>query len=158
MLSTLEKIEIEEVLKNQVIGRIGCHNDGITYVVPVSYAYDGSYIYGHTFEGMKIKMMRQNPEVCFEVDIMENMANWKSVICWGHFEELTEEVDRKAALKKLLERALPIIASETVKITPLWPFSTDNLDNIKGIIYRINLTEKTGRFEHNREAVHYPQS
>jgi nitroimidazol reductase NimA-like FMN-containing flavoprotein (pyridoxamine 5'-phosphate oxidase superfamily) len=37
MFGKLNHDQIEEVLKNQFIGRIGCHADGITYVIPVSY-------------------------------------------------------------------------------------------------------------------------
>jgi hypothetical protein len=33
-------------------------------------------------------MMKQNFEVCFEVETMLNMAN--SVIAWSRFEEITE--------------------------------------------------------------------
>ena len=80
--------EIEQLLQQQLVGRIGCHVDGLTYVVPVSYAYEGNYIYCHALEGMKINMMRKNPDVCFEVDNTKNLANWQSVIAWGSFEEL----------------------------------------------------------------------
>jgi len=60
------------VLTSQLIGRIGCHADNVTYVVPVSYVYDGDSIYSHTHEGMKINMMRENPDVCFEADKHED--------------------------------------------------------------------------------------
>jgi len=152
MIGKLENNEIEEVLHRQLIGRIGCHANDITYVVPISYAYDGTYIYGHTYEGMKIEMMRENPKVCFEVDNMENMANWKSVICWGEFEELTNSDERKTGIQKLLDRVLPLITSETVQITPHWPFPPTDFNRINGIIYRIRLHEKTGRFENNSES------
>src|SRR5438876_5549045 len=102
MLGKLNDTEIEEILKHQVVGRIGCHSDGVTYVVPVSYAYDGKDIYMHTYEGMKLKMMRKNPHVCFEADTMKDMANWQSVIAWGEFEEITEPAERNKALQILL--------------------------------------------------------
>ncbi|WP_339627840.1 hypothetical protein [uncultured Maribacter sp.] len=51
-----------------------------TYVVLVTYANDGQYAYGHTQEGMNFNLMRKNPMVCFEVDVIENMGNWRSVI------------------------------------------------------------------------------
>ena len=82
MLGKLTPVEIEEVIRQQVVGRIGCHANGMTYVVPVSYAYDGDYIYVRTFEGLKLDMMRRNPKVCFEIDTMLNMGNWQSVIAW----------------------------------------------------------------------------
>jgi len=149
MFGELTPREIEETIHSQVIGRIGCHADDVTYVVPVSYAYDGEYIYGHAHEGMKVKMMRKNPKVCFEVDIMQNMANWKSVIAWGEFEELTDSKVRHHALQHLLDRILPVITSATTKISPEWPFAPADMASIKGVVFRIRLSQRTGRFENN---------
>ena len=98
-------------------------------------------------------MMRTNPNVCFEVDTMENMANWKSVIASGIFEELTDNADQKIAIKKLYNRIVPGIASKTLQLSPQWPFPPDNFEQVKGIVFRIRLYEKTGRFEKS-DAVH----
>jgi uncharacterized protein len=149
MLGSLDSKQIEDVLTRQVVGRIGCSAGGITYVVPISYAYDGEYIYGHTMDGMKIDMMRKNPEVCFEVEDMKDMANWKSVISWGKFEELSDQTDRNKALQILVDRILPLISSQTTHLSPQWPFPADDPESIKGIVFRIRLKEKTGRFETN---------
>jgi hypothetical protein len=148
MFGTLDNQEIEKVLTHQYIGRLGCSAEGRTYIVPISYAYDGNYLYFHAArEGAKIQIMRQNPEVCFQTDLMENMACWKSVICRGKFEEVTDKQERVNALEVLLARELPLIASQTVKLTPSWPFHPDDLNEIGGIVFRISITEKTGRFE-----------
>jgi nitroimidazol reductase NimA-like FMN-containing flavoprotein (pyridoxamine 5'-phosphate oxidase superfamily) len=147
MFGVLNAAEIEQLLERQVIGRISCSKGDNTYVVPISYAYDGVYVYCHTHEGMKIDYMRLNPNVCFEVDYLLNMANWQSVVAWGTFEELTDPEQRRKALIKLHERILPFIASETVRLSPDWPFPPEELNNIPGITFRIRLTAKTGRFE-----------
>src|SRR4030095_581230 len=126
MFGNISLEEIEDVLHSQLLGRIGCHADNITYIVPISYAYDGKYIYAHTQEGMKVDIMRKNPQVCFEVENMSNMGNWKSVICWGEFEEVTQEADRQKALEKLQERILPSFPSATTKLSPSWPFRSVN--------------------------------
>ena len=147
MIGELNSGEIEELISHQFIGRIGCYADEVIYIVPVSYAYDGTYIYGRSFEGMKIEMMRKNPKVCFEADNTLNLANWQSVIAWGEFEEIKDADERAKALQKLQDRVLPVISSETMHITPQWPFSTGDMNSIEGIIYRIRLTKKTGRFE-----------
>jgi uncharacterized protein len=151
MFGKLTSEEIEEVLAHQVIGRIACHAEDITYVVPISYAYDGKYIYGHTYEGLKLALMRINPKVCFQTDNMSNMANWKSVITWGEFEELTEAGLRDDALRILEKRVLPMISSETTHLSPQWPFPTSDKDAVKGTFFRILLTQKTGRFENNTD-------
>jgi nitroimidazol reductase NimA-like FMN-containing flavoprotein (pyridoxamine 5'-phosphate oxidase superfamily) len=149
MIGKLDYAEIEEVLQDQVVGRIGCHADGITYIVPVSYAYNDPYVYIHSIEGKKVDMMRENSEICFEVDELKDMANWKSVIAWGTFEELKESEERDKGLKLLLDRSLPLISSETTHLGREWPFSNINANEIEGIFYRIKLKEKTGRFETN---------
>lgn len=147
MFGILNKEKIEKVLHGNFIGRLGCNSGGKTYIVPISFAYDGESIYAHTFEGLKVSMMRENPEVCFQVDSMEDMANWQSVICWGTYKELTDDEERNEGLQLLTHRNLPHIASETVKLSTEWPFPVSNFKNIKGIVFTIKLTEKTGRYE-----------
>lgn len=146
MFGKLNDEQIEEVLRQEIIGRIGCSANNKTYVVPISYAYDGGSIYCHTYDGLKIEMMRQNPEVCFEVDIMHNMANWKSVIAWGQFEEL-KNGERNSAIEKLSKRQIPEVASKTLQLTPQWPFPPDDFEKVTGIVFSIKLQEKTGRYE-----------
>lgn len=155
MFGKLNNTEIDQLMESQLVGRIGCHANGQTYIVPVSYAYDGAYIYGYTYEGKKIDIMRTNPNVCFEVDDTRNLSNWQSVIAWGMFEELTNKKEREKALIKLQERVLPVVSSETMRISPMWPFSIDNIEELQGIVYRIRLTEKTGRFERSSDNFFY---
>jgi nitroimidazol reductase NimA-like FMN-containing flavoprotein (pyridoxamine 5'-phosphate oxidase superfamily) len=58
MLGPLDKEQIETLLNELPVGRIGCHAEGITYIVPVNYAYDGVNIYAHSAKGMKIDNLR----------------------------------------------------------------------------------------------------
>jgi nitroimidazol reductase NimA-like FMN-containing flavoprotein (pyridoxamine 5'-phosphate oxidase superfamily) len=149
MLSKLDKNQIEDVLKSQIVGRIGCHADGVTYVVPISYAYDGADVYARTDEGMKLSMMRKNPRVCFQVDTFSSMANWKSVIIMGEFKEITDEAERHEALEKLAARRFPVISSETVQQFSRYRLRPQSLDEIEGIVFRITPYEKSGRYEDN---------
>jgi nitroimidazol reductase NimA-like FMN-containing flavoprotein (pyridoxamine 5'-phosphate oxidase superfamily) len=154
MFGTLNNEEIEGILNSQLIGRIGCNVNNTTYVVPISYAYDGEFIYSLTKEGMKIKFMRLNPHVCFEVDHIPDLGNWKSVICWGEFEELPNRTERHHALGLLYDRQLPAITSETTKLSPSWPFRPNDIDNIQGVVFRIRLYKKTGKYEKQDGYIH----
>jgi nitroimidazol reductase NimA-like FMN-containing flavoprotein (pyridoxamine 5'-phosphate oxidase superfamily) len=150
MIGKLSPSEIEDVLSLQCVGRIGCHDKDNIYVVPISYAYDGENIYCHGYEGKKIELMRMNPGVCFEVDEMKDMANWKSVILQGQFEEINDKKERDKALEILVNRRLPISSSITTHLGQTWPFVGDGfkgLSDIPGIVFRISIQEKTGRFE-----------
>jgi uncharacterized protein len=147
MLGKLTDAQIEHVLHTQFVGRIGCHADDKIYVVPVTYVYDHGYIYAHSKEGQKIKMMRKNPNICFQVDAMENMANWRSVIIWGEYQELKTEKDQQAGMKIMIDRLTPIRTSETVK--PSHDMHAPEIVEkaLKAVVYRIKVKEKTGRFE-----------
>jgi nitroimidazol reductase NimA-like FMN-containing flavoprotein (pyridoxamine 5'-phosphate oxidase superfamily) len=148
MLGELTKDEIEKILTTHVVGRIGCYARRRVYVVPVAYCYDGKDIIGHTVEGMKMDFLRQNPECCFEVDVLKNLNNWKCVIAWGTFEELQGEVAAEA-MQKLFDKLTPLIDSETShppRMGPSSPMRSSTFTK-NPIVYRIKLKEKTGRYE-----------
>ena len=147
MLGTLSKSQIDNLLRSQLIGRIGCHADGKTYIVPVNYAAVGKYIYLHTTEGLKLDMMRKNPHVCFEVDEIESLANWRSVIAWGTFEELQNTTAQTKGIKILSDRLAPYITQPkfSAKQKSVPPLVVEK--SIQTIIYRIKIKERTGRFE-----------
>jgi len=151
MLGVLDEEQIDQLLRSEVVGRIGCYDNGRTYVVPITYVYDGKSVYDHSADGMKLRMMRANPKVCFEVDHMDNLFKWRSVIAWGTFEELYGD-QATYAMRLLLNRVKPLMTSETSHPAHgLGSGSTHGADTTgrKAIFYRINLTEKTGRFEKN---------
>src|SRR5579864_8874055 len=91
MIAPLPDSEIERLLSEEFVGRLACSADGRPYVVPIAYAYHDGYIYSHTTEGLKVRMMRRNRNVCFEVDRVQDEFNWRSVVAWGTFEELRGE-------------------------------------------------------------------
>ncbi len=61
MIEDLNANEIEALLKSELVARIGCHADGQTCVVPITHAYDGDAIIGHSLVGLTVKLMRKNP-------------------------------------------------------------------------------------------------
>ena len=148
MLGILSSDEIEDLLRSEFIARLGCHADGRTYVVPITYAYDGESLIGHSADGLKLRMMRRNPFVCVEIDHLDDFANWRSVIAQGRFEDLKDEA-AAAALIVLRERFRPAHVSETSQPSHgLHPGESEtHVGNGSLHLYRIHLEEKTGRFE-----------
>ena len=130
------------------IGRIGCHADGITYIVPINYIYDGKNLYAHSARGMKIDIMRKNPEVCFQADAIDDLLNWESVICWGRFEEIFDMQEKTDVMQKIINRVMPMMQGDTAQ--PSHGFTSDASDvgeDLELILYKIVLSKKTGRFE-----------
>jgi uncharacterized protein len=149
VIGELNASEIEQLLRSENVGRIGCSEQGRVYVVPVTYAFDDGCVYGHSGIGTKVRMMRANPHVCFEVDRVLSQSNWESVIAWGVYEELQGD-EAMGGLEQLLTRFGPIVISSTSSTlhgvsAPLITLAHQILQ--QGVVYRIRLTECSGRFE-----------
>ena len=155
MFGKLTDKEIGELLSQEIVGRLGCYADEQVYIIPISYGYDGQYIYAHTGAGMKLQMMRKNPQVCFQVDNTSDLANWKSALVWGAFEELEHAEEKEKALSALMRRNLPIVTSETMRLTEQWPFTNENSNEVKGVFFRIRIDKQSGRFERRGEEHYY---
>ena len=118
------------------MGRIGCHVDGLTYVVPVIYAYDGGAFYVASIDGQKIRMMRQNPHVCFEVDEYDGAGSWQSAIVRGVYEEL-DGVDA--------EHAVELLAARFSRAGTAGSSRRHSGDGPGTVCFRIRAQELTGR-------------
>ena len=137
MIEELSAEEVEAFLREQAVGRVGCHAEGEIYVVPVIYVYDGECVYVQTIEGRKIRMMRASPDVCFEVDEYgAETGSWRSVIAYGTYEEL-EGADRERALELLVERFRRPDAEPHER--PAAP------EGVTPVAFRIRLRTATGR-------------
>lgn len=141
MLGTLEPADVERLLHAEVVGRIGCISNGRPYVVPVCYAYADGSVYGHTMAGMKRSAMRENPLVCFEVEHVDNLSTWESVIAWGTVKELHGS-EAEAGMQILVDRIMPLLHMDATH----HPHG-DIGSSPQAAVYRIELTEKSGRFE-----------
>jgi len=147
MLGELNETQIRNVLSSQVLGRLACTDDKQPYIVPVTYAYDGEYIYGQTNEGTKLTVLRKNPNICFEVTMMTDMANWQSVLVFGKFEELKDE-DGKKARDILFNRVFSLMTSSTIHAYGHEETGIiDDSNRVKQVMYRIKTAKMTGRFE-----------
>lgn len=140
MLGELSGPQIEELLHSAVIARIGCISDGRVYVVPVTYVYDGTHVWGHSMDGDKLRAMRADPRVCVEVEHVDDLSNWRSVIAWGTFEEC-RGADRDAGMALLVKHIMPLLTFPPHQPPP------DPSGPRQGIVYRIRLGTRTGRFE-----------
>jgi nitroimidazol reductase NimA-like FMN-containing flavoprotein (pyridoxamine 5'-phosphate oxidase superfamily) len=129
----LDETQIDHFLRAQTVGRIGVHARGETYVVPVIYAWDGDCIYVQSIEGRKVEMMRESPQVCFEVDEYDE-GSWRSVIVDGRYEELADD-DAAHALQLLVEKFARAGGSRR----------RPSADGRAPVAFRIRPTRMTGR-------------
>jgi len=122
------------ILREGTLGRLGCIASGWPYVVPVNYFFDGKDIYIHTLPGKKLDALRANPRVCLQVDEIKDSYNWRSVIAYGTFEEVSSEETRENILTKLYRR-----------FPHMTPVESRMVEGTKGtIVFRIDVEEVTG--------------
>lgn len=129
----LDPAGIEELFSRSLVGRIACADPGINSgrptIVPLAYGYDGEAAYAVGPVGQKIRIMRSQPLISFEVDEAEAEDRWRSAVAEGIYEELVRPDEREAGLR--------VIFGDNER-----PFIPDS-----HIVYRLRFTAKTGRFE-----------
>lgn len=106
---------MEEIIAKADVCRLGLCKEGMPYIVPLSFGYDGSFIYFHTAaEGMKLDYITANNRVCFELEhdvriIQDDNAACKwsmsfySVIGFGIIEEITDRQLKICALNEIMK-------------------------------------------------------
>jgi nitroimidazol reductase NimA-like FMN-containing flavoprotein (pyridoxamine 5'-phosphate oxidase superfamily) len=143
MLGELTNQQIDHILHAQLIGRIGCCTGDQMLIMPVTYAYHEGFIYAHSRDGEKIRIMRKNSRVCFQVDAIENMKNWRSVVIWGEYEELVQNKDQLFGMEILSDRLAPFTISETVSAAHRHEKAPLIIEKgAKPVVYRIKVTKK----------------
>jgi uncharacterized protein len=132
----LSRAEIDEFLRGQRVARLGCHADGVTYVVPLIYVFESGAVVAVTTEGRKTAMLRENPQVCVEVDEYDSdgKGSWRSVIAYGRYEELAGDAVEPALT--LLRERFAQTAGRPAEPRKLGP-------NV--VVLRISLDEVSGR-------------
>jgi hypothetical protein len=133
----LENTDTLAILREGTLGRLGCIASGWPYVVPVNYYFDGQDIYIHTLPGKKIDALRATPRACLQVDEIEDSYNWRSVIAYGTFEEISNEETRENILTRLYSQ-----------LPHMTPVESRLVEGMKGtIVFRIKVEEASGLAE-----------
>lgn len=109
-----EKVVIEEIFRQNEVGRLATAVNGEPYIVPMNFAYISDKIYLHTHkDGKKVKDIQKNSRVCFEVDngdivIGENPCDYswsyRSAIAFGDAKIVKLKEERITALKIISEK------------------------------------------------------
>ena len=131
--------ETHALLRRIGFGHLGCARDNRPYVLPMHFAYDADDIYFITTEGMKTNYIAANPQVCLQVEEVQDSSHWQSVMVNGHAEQVTRSDE--------MERAMQLITARNPSLTP-----AINLTQIdawgranKVVVYRLHPNVIDGR-------------
>lgn len=147
MITNLTHNECERILASNRYGHLGCCDGDEPFVFPITYVYKDGFIYGFTYEGQKIELMRKNRKICVQVEHVQSEIEWESVMCWGHFEEVTDEKSIQD-VKLLLadQHGESVLVGEEPPVSPM----VEKLHLPKeesAVLYRMKPYRMTGRAE-----------
>jgi nitroimidazol reductase NimA-like FMN-containing flavoprotein (pyridoxamine 5'-phosphate oxidase superfamily) len=147
--------EMEQLLREQVIGFLGLSVGGNLYVVPLNYAYvDGRIIFHCALTGKKLDYIRANPDVCFTVARQSGRVrrhgegdpchlDSDSVICYGKARIIEDPRARQAVLNDFNHSFNPDAENITL----------ESAEKCGAVV--IDVTEMTGRRERERETTYW---
>lgn len=105
--------KVEKILNEGTVCHLGLCHEKWPYVVPIHYGYEKDHLYFHcAHEGKKIDIIKENPQVCFQVEIDVNLiprpdkrsgleTAYRSVIGFGTI-SIVEDYDLKRHALRLL--------------------------------------------------------
>lgn len=135
---------IEVIIRKAQVCRLALSENGLPYIVPLCFGYKDNNLYFHTArEGKKLEILRQNNNVCFEIDTDHELVKgkkacdcsmkYRSVIGFGKA-ELIEDIDLK-------RRAFDIIMQNYLEDSFEYP--EESIKNT--IIIRVEIESMTGK-------------
>jgi nitroimidazol reductase NimA-like FMN-containing flavoprotein (pyridoxamine 5'-phosphate oxidase superfamily) len=132
--------ECRAVLRRASVARLACCHGPFPYVVPISIDFDGAHVYSYATVGQKVHWMRDNPNVCVQVDEIVDRFHWTSVLAFGRYEELPATAEHAAAR----ERARAMFEGR-----PEWwqpgAAKAGDVEHHESLVYRIVVDQLTGR-------------
>ena len=103
--------DINAIIKKAKVCRLGMVDGNTPYIVPLCFGYHDNVLYFHgSLQGRKVDLLRKNPNVCFEFDLItqtiesDNACDWsmkyQSVIGFGKatFIESSDEKRKKLSI------------------------------------------------------------
>lgn len=139
--------ECLQILSNNYVGHLGYIFEKKPYVVPITYFYnqENNSIICYSGKGQKLKALRKKKFVSLEIDEIESINQWRSVLVHGEFEEL-HQTDAKYLLHAFALGVEKLIAKkEKRELHAISEFSSKIIQEEIPIVFRIKDLEWTGK-------------
>jgi nitroimidazol reductase NimA-like FMN-containing flavoprotein (pyridoxamine 5'-phosphate oxidase superfamily) len=142
LIHELTTAQCREVLSRTSLGRLACARGAQPYVVPVSYTYDADSdcLFCFSAVGKKVNWMRENPNVCVEVEAVDDRFHWTTVVLFGRYDEIGDSPEQK----DIRHRALHLFQQRSEWWLPGGATSGHRQPHAM-VMYRIHIDSLTGR-------------
>ena len=113
--------EAAEILNAGLVAHVGFIEDGLPYVIPLSYHYDGGqpdrlYLHG-SIRSRALELLASGAPVCVTVTLtdglvysrkaMNHSMNYRSVVLFGTAREVTDYDEKFALFDRMVQRYFP---------------------------------------------------
>jgi len=79
-----DKSEMESIIRSASVCRLAMVDGSLPYLVPICFGYRDNTLYFHSaLKGRKIDILKNNNQVCFEVDIDSEIVKGAEACDWG---------------------------------------------------------------------------
>lgn len=86
VFSALTRAECDALLASQHVGRLAFTFRDRVDIEPIHYVYRDGWIWGRTQHGTKVEVLAHHPWVAFEVDRVDDLFTWQSVVVHGRMQ------------------------------------------------------------------------
>jgi nitroimidazol reductase NimA-like FMN-containing flavoprotein (pyridoxamine 5'-phosphate oxidase superfamily) len=83
-IRVMTRRQIDCVLARNHVARVAFQHEGRVHLYPVHYVYADGVLFGRTSFGFKATTWHHRPEVVMEVDEVEQLFAWRSVVIRGN--------------------------------------------------------------------------
>lgn len=119
LFTTLSDGESLKLLRRNKIGRIAYSLHDRVEIVPLHYVLRDNWIYGRTSPGGKLETLRHNQWIAFEVDEIDSLFEWRSVVVHGQFYHLQPGFPQHAKWEEALEMVRTIVPETFTEEDPV---------------------------------------
>ena len=134
----LARDECEAVLARNNVGRLAFSFRDRVDIEPIHYVFSDGWLYGRTSHGSKLTPLEHNHWVAFEVDEVEEVFTWRSVVVHGAFYPLSPDGPEREA--EAWARAIDLLRH----VVPETWTSSDPVA-FRTVVFRIYVDSMTGR-------------
>jgi len=101
----MEKQEINQLIREQMLCRIAFKGDEYPYMAPFQYVLMNGSIYFHfTDYGKKMKLLEKDKRVCVEIETYKpDLSEYKFVVMRGTLKVVTDPNERTMVIRRMAE-------------------------------------------------------
>ena len=135
---SLERREIDAILARNHVGRLAYMLGGKVDIEPIHYVFAEGTLYGRTAPGTKLNALERDYWVAVEVDEVDALFDWRSVVVHGGFHRIPP--DQPGTQQVLWQRAVELLRG----LIPEALTSADPTPQ-RTVLFRIPVQQAEGR-------------